>query len=294
MIEDKIRIAVDVPRPVPRAIHVVTHAHNDHVGALRKTIGYASSDTVFLLRARGIEAEAVDLLNTGYSEIRFSPSGHIAASHQIVVLNGKEIVITGDFKLERDPVGGCPDILGPDILIIDTTFSHPSYNFPPRHNVYKKIINFVFDNLSTGKNPVLFAYDVGKAQELTALLNSHGVIPYTTPTAHRVNVLLGLKSIPLRGPPSKGVFILPPKFMKVINAFSFQIGREFRGIFCSGWSSNCPLSSHADWKQTVRFVEKNSPEVVLTYGLHAEDAANFLIKEGFNAIPILGEVTLPL
>ncbi|HID08741.1 TPA: DNA ligase-associated DEXH box helicase, partial [Candidatus Micrarchaeota archaeon] len=31
------RIAVDVPRPVRGAVHLVTHAHADHVGAARST-----------------------------------------------------------------------------------------------------------------------------------------------------------------------------------------------------------------------------------------------------------------
>ncbi len=292
VIENKVKIAIDVPRPLQRAVHIVTHAHADHTGALRGTVGYAAPDTSALLRARGLSAEPVEVLRAGPMEIRFSPSGHIAASHQVAILDGIDIVITGDFKFEGDPVGGKPDILNPDILIIDTTFSHPAYNFPLRRTIYKKIINFVFDNLSAGRVPVLFAYEVGKSQELTALLNSYGVIPYTTPVAHRVNTLLGLKSVPLRGPPSRGVLILPPKFMRVLDALSLQAGKEFRGMFCSGWNPTCPLSSHADWKQTVKFVERASPELVITYGENAVASARFLKQAGFNALPLRGKIVL--
>ena len=291
IIEDGVRIAIDVPRRVKGAVHIVTHAHYDHIGALREGSGFTSPATADVLRERGLEALGVKRIEVGEVEAGFIEAGHIVGSSQVLLLNGRDVLVTGDFKFEKDAVTGGAETVDVDILVMDTTFSVPEYRFPPRKELYRKIKDLVKENLGEGRSVVLFGYSVGKAQELTALLNTMGVDPLVLSETHRVNRLFGLRDRVVTSPPSRpAVYILPPRFRKVLDAFSVQTGVPFTGVFCSGWNPELPLSSHADWEQTVRFVEKVSPEVVVTYGMNAERSAVFLREEGFNAIPLRNPV----
>jgi glyoxylase-like metal-dependent hydrolase (beta-lactamase superfamily II) len=47
------KIAIDVPRAIPGATHVVTHAHADHTGAARKTPVITTIGTHEIMRVLG-------------------------------------------------------------------------------------------------------------------------------------------------------------------------------------------------------------------------------------------------
>ncbi len=287
MIEDGFKVAIDTSKRFRGAVHIVTHAHWDHLGAARSGPVYSNVETAEILKVRGLEGIPVDGITREDFEVRFLDAGHIVGSSQVLLLNGKDVLITGDFKLEPDAVVRGAEIENVDVLVIDTTFGVPHFKFPSRKVLYRQLEVFIKDRLSDGRSVVLFGYSVGKSQELTAFLNTMGIIPYVLPETHRVNVLFGLKDVVLRRVPSEpSVLILPPKFKRVLDAFRIQTGIEHVGIFVSGWNPEMPISSHADWYQTVRFIEEVSPEVVVTYGENAERSAVFLRAEGFNAIPL--------
>ncbi len=281
------KIVVDGSRRVKGAIHLVTHAHWDHLGAVRRGGGFSNIETAEILRKRGIEVEGVEGLEVGEVEVRFLNAGHIVGSSQVLLLNGKDVLITGDFKVEDDVVVRGADVENVDVLVMDTTFSVPYFRFPSRRTLYRQLRSFVREHLSQGRSVVLFGYAVGKAQELTGFLNTLGIKPYVLSETHAVNALFGLEDRVVRSVRSEpAVYILPPRFKKVLDAFSFQTGVPFVGLFASGWNPELPLSSHADWYQTVKYVESVSPELVVTYGQHAEASARFLRAEGFDAVPL--------
>ena len=287
LIDDGFKIAVDTRKRFPGAIHIVTHAHWDHLGAARSGPVYANLETAEILRVRGLEGIPVEGISRESFEVRFLDAGHIVGSSQVLLLDGKDVLITGDFKLEPDAVVRGADIENVDVLVMDTTVGVPFFQIPSRRILYRQLKVFIEDHISEGRSVVLFGYSVGKSQELTAFLNSMGIIPYVLPETHRVNALFGLKDrIARRVPKEPSVLILPPKFKKVLDAFRVQTGIEHVGIFVSGWNPEMPISSHADWYQTVKFVEEVSPEIVVTYGENAERSAQFLKAEGFNAIPL--------
>ena len=287
LIENGYRVAVDTAKRFNGAVHIVTHAHWDHLGAARRGPVFTNYETAEILRARGLEGIPVEGIKREEFEVRFLDAGHIVGSSQVLILDGKDVLITGDFKLEPDLITKGADTESVDVLVMDTTFGVPYFRFPSRKTLYRQLKVFVEEHLAEGRSVVLFGYSVGKSQELTAFLNTLGITPYVLPETHRVNTLFGLRSNVLRKVPEEpSVLILPPKFQKVLDAFYVQTGVEHVGLFVSGWNPRMPISSHADWFQTVRFIEKVSPEIVVTYGENAVRSASFLREEGFNAIPL--------
>lgn len=288
-------IAVDVPTPVRGAKHIVTHAHMDHMGAARQIPALGTVGTAYLAAIRGAYIRPVrefEHVVLGGVEAELVPAGHISGSAQVFIHNGRTVLITGDFKVEPDIVETGADTPDADILVVETTFASPEYVFPPRNELYKKLMAFVRSTLDSGDHAVLFAYDVGKAQEVTALLNTEGIAPIVTKQAHAANTTLGLVDIPIGSPgwrehlEEPSVLVLPPRFARALRELKISLG-NIRTLRVSGWNPKLPLSSHADFRQTIEFVERVSPELVVTYGDNALTAALELRRRGFEAHPLI-------
>ncbi len=277
------RYAIDVPTPQKGKIHIVTHAHWDHMQAARRVPALSSEETSIYARIRGVELYPTE-------DIMFLHAGHIPGSNMVYIPGSKDVLVTGDFKLESDIVVRGSDVEGADILLMDTTFGTPQYVFPPRRDLYKLLMERIRRYRERGMNVVLLAYELGKAQEMTALLNSYGIVPYVTETIHKINAAIGLKD--RMATMGEGVYIFPPRMGDIVRAMEVQNGIPHISIRVSGWNSKLPISSHADWKQTVEFVEQVSPEMVLTYGANARESAHYLRREGFNAKPLLEETEI--
>ncbi len=297
------KIAIDTPKPVPGAVHVVTHAHADHIGAARKTVPYATPGTHEIMKILGHSSEALRegaIRVFGDTDVSFISAGHIPGSAQVVIDNGKRIVVTGDWKLEDDilePGAEIPEDV--DILVLETTFGAPQYQFPPRTEVYGKIKKWVEMNLSIGNHVALLGYAVGKSQEITALLNSFGVVPVVPERTHRVNMLFGLSDVLIGSEgwrdyvSTPSVFVLPPNFSDILPALEVELGRKIVARSCSGWARNgFLLSSHADFWQTVEFVQRAEPKSILTYGGNAYQMATVLRRMGYDAQPLVRTVLL--
>ncbi|MDN5358662.1 MAG: putative mRNA 3-end processing factor [Candidatus Diapherotrites archaeon] len=298
------KIAVDTPKPVPGATHVVTHAHYDHTGAARKTTVLTTPGTHEILKVLGgLSSEPVregSIHFFGDTELSFAPAGHIPGSAQLILDNGKRVVITGDWKLESDILEPGAEIIDDvDVLVLETTFGAPQYQFPDRKEIYGEMKRWVLANLGINNHVVLFGYAVGKSQELTALLNSWGIVPVVPDRTHRVNRLFGLSDV-LIG--SEGwreyvseprVFVLPPNFSDILSALEVELGRKIVARSCSGWARNgFQLSSHADFWQTINLVRKTEPELVLTYGGNAGQVATVLRRMGYDARPLTHTVMI--
>jgi len=292
------KIAIDVPKPVPGAVHVVTHAHADHTGAARKTSVISTLGTHEILRVLGFTTSeplregAIRVF--GGVEVSFISAGHIPGSAQVVINNGRTVVVTGDWKLESDilePGAEIPE--SPDVLVLETTFSAPQYQFPSRRETYARMKKWVFANLGIGNHVVLFGYATGKSQELTALLNSWGIIPVVPERTHLINQIFGLSDVLIgsegwrRVFDEPAVFVLPPNFADILPGLEAELRRPIVARSCSGWARNgFQLSSHGDYRQSIRFVDLSDPKTVLTYGGNAVQFATILRRMGYDAAPL--------
>ena len=291
---EETRIAVDVPRPVPRAVHFVTHAHADHIGAARQVPARGTIVTAHVAAIRRANVEGVrelEPVDVNGVRVELIPAGHIPGSAQVVVHDGRGVAVTGDFKLEADVVEREAEVPDVDVLVLDTTFFHPDYVFPPREELYRKLARFIDETRADGMHAVIFAYAVGKGQEITAFLNTLGVVPIVSVEMHRVNALFGLSDVPIGAPgwrevlEEPAVLVLPPRFARAVREIEISVGR-IRHVRASGWNPWLPLSSHADFTQTLEFVERVGPDIVITYGQNAETGALELRRRGYEAVPL--------
>ncbi len=231
--------------------------------------------------------------------LELHPAGHILGSAQILIQNGQNrIVYTGDFKLKRNFTAEPAEPVACDILIMETTFGRPAYVFPPREEVIDGIIRFIEETIENRQVPVLFAYILGKGQEITKILGDRGyTVALAKPVFEMVKVYESLgvsfKNYELmHGDNFHGkVLVLPPYLAR---ARSIQRIRNKRTAFLSGWALDpttryrlhvdevFPLSDHADFEELLAYVRAANPKKV--YTLHGfPDFAAHLSKMGIPA-----------
>ncbi len=293
VVEDGHRVAIDTSGKVPGAHHIVTHAHMDHAGAARYVPVHTTDATSHLLGIRGLNPGVPHRYGEPFlDEVYLLPAGHIPGSSMVYINEGSGVIVTGDFKLERDLISEPIHVEGARVLVMDTTFFDTGHIFPSRRELYATFTNLVKKWIEEEKKVLIFAYNVGKAQEVTALLNSIGITPAVEMEAYRANLLLGLESkgIGREGWQDTHVIILPTSRMKLLKYL--RVDPNVRWLYCSGWSKRFPLSSHADYRQSLKFVEMVQPEVIFTYGLNASSAARELKKAGWDAYPLLKPVLI--
>ena len=167
---------------LPRDLSFVSHAHKDHFACHRSII--ATEQTIRLCREREEMQDALPVpygqpFSVGELTIELYPAGHILGSAQILVQlpssrGGLRIGYTGDFNTAGSLTAGTAAQMRCDVLVMEATFGEPRYIFPPKEEVDLRIAGFIDCALSENSTPVLFAYTVGKAQELIKRLEAKG------------------------------------------------------------------------------------------------------------------------
>ncbi len=295
---------LDAHRPVARSF--VSHAHADHVARHREIL--CSPPTARLVRARLPGRREEHILPFGQTErlapdctVTLHPAGHILGSAQILLehtAHGR-LLYTGDFKL-RPGLAAEPCAIPPaDTLIMETTFGRPRYTLPPSAEVFADIVAFCRDALADGATPVLFAYSLGKSQELLAGL-ADARLPVTLhPKALEITRIyeeLGFAFAPgaiFDDTVTEDRVVVCPS-QTADSAWFKNIPRP-RTAVVSGWALDdgaryryrCdavfPLSDHADYPDLLRFVEAVNPRRVFTVHGFAQDFARDLRRLGREA-----------
>lgn len=282
----------------------VSHAHTDHLRGHEVIL--ASPLTAALARARlrkrastryeilefGREARLSDLRQGGPGgdlRLKLLPAGHVLGSAMVRVEGESgSVLYTGDFKLRE---GMTTEQCRPeqaDILVMETTYGLPRYVMPPTEEVRRQIVGFCHEAFDAGETPVFFAYALGKAQELMAILGLAGLpIAVHRSVASMAAVYEG-GGCPLPAHraavdplPAGHVLICPP------GAHGLDRMAGIRTAMVSGWALNpsaryqygCDaafaLSDHADYPDLLRTVALVRPRKVYTvHGFAVEFAAD--------------------
>jgi len=281
----------------------ISHAHSDHLAALRKgkkrilasqeTLALAGYFDVAPLKFDGVKLE---LLN----------SGHILGSRQLKTEYDNTVFIyTGDFKLQDGLTTKGAEVEKCDVLLIESTYGSPEMVFPDREFVYSSMAKWVKSNLERGAIVLLGGYPVGKAQELVKFSNKYlGVAPVVESSiekACRVYEKFGVKleRIPVRSDEAeevmRGSFLAVTIPQLANRSFCKKLESLYhRKVVCavaSGWALRYsysadrafPLSDHADFNQLIEYVERASPKKV--YCAHGETVrfASELRRRGYDA-----------
>ena len=170
---------IDPWGPVDRA--VITHAHSDHARPGSQT--YLTSRAGEALLAGAHRATRAPIQSAEYGEriamdgvtVSLHPAGHILGSAQVRIEHGGEVwVVSGDYKLAPDPTCAPFEPLRCHTFVTESTFGLPIYRWAsPAEIGYRRSIEIGGAPTSeAGQASVLFAYPLGKAQRVLAVLDA--------------------------------------------------------------------------------------------------------------------------
>lgn len=304
-------IHIDPVRPVARAL--VTHGHSDHARAGHGAV-LATRETLRIMALRlgeeftqaRQEAMPGETIRVGEVAFRFVPAGHVLGSAQIVVeARGLRIVVSGDYKRERDPTCAAFEPVPCDIFITEATFGLPVFRHPPAAAEIAKLLESV--RLFPERSHIVGAYSLGKAQRIMAMVRGagyerpiyiHGALERLTEFYQAEGAVLGdvRKVVPEERKMLGGAIVICPpsaiqnlwtrKFPDPVTAFASGWMRIRARARQKGIELPLIISDHADWSDlqaTIR--ETGAGEIWVTHG-EAEALVHWCGTAGLKARPL--------
>jgi Cft2 family RNA processing exonuclease len=216
----------------------------------------------------------------------------------LVERGGTRALYTGDFRLSASATAEPCAPVAADVLIMECTFGDPRYRFPDRLEVMDQLCDFVEQTLALDAVPVLYAYSLGKAQEVARLLTQRGIRVWLPDQAWSMLEIYrefghefpGCERFEMTSP-QNGVVIIPPglKTRDLVRSF-----RRRRTAAVTGWALDrwrlprCdaafPISDHADLDELLDLIRRVAPRKI--YTLHGPDRfAQCLRRLGHDAEP---------
>ncbi len=293
----KTRIFLDAKRE--EGITAISHAHKDHVGRVNKAI--ASKETAVLAGlSRYKEKMKLDDI-----EIKLTEAGHILGSRQVEILDGQHITYTGDIRVKDSLFFKGAKVTEPDVLVIESTFGLPKFTFPDQEDTIESMKKWIKTNLSVGRNVIIGGYELGKAQEITRIVNDIDEVPIVTTEIAKYNQIykdygynpgewMTMQNKDIGRDPS--VFIVPVRMIgKAREAIHMSFQRECVISIATGWAvvypfkkidRAFPLSDHADFNGLVKYAKDSNPRKIITVHGYKKEFARELRRLGFDAVPI--------
>lgn len=281
---------IDPWQPVQRA--VITHAHSDHARP-GSSLYFAHTDSYYLLKARLGEDIAIQTAGYGQQitinnvQVTLFPAGHIIGSAQVrVAYKGEVWVVSGDYKLEDDGVCTPFEPVKCHTFITESTFGLPVYQWEPQAVIIKRIHDWILTNQSAGRNSILTAYSLGKAQRLISALSAYGHKTYVHGAIwnmqEAIRNFMAMPDVTWLTPDTpkeavkNGVIIAPPS---ADNSSWMRRWLPYSLGVCSGWmqvrgaqrrrnaDAGFALSDHADWQGLLSAIKATEAECIyVTHG----------------------------
>jgi len=304
-------IYIDPWKAVDRA--VITHAHSDHSRwGMKHYLAHHHSAEVMKLR---LGAE-ISLQTVAYEEpqningvkISLHPAGHIPGSAQVrLEYKGKVAVVSGDYKTENDVLSTPFEPIKCHEFVSECTFGLPIYKWESQVEIFQQINSWWKANAEEGRNTVLFAYSLGKAQRILQNLDRsigsvfvHGAVWNTNQALIKNGIeLWDVPRVTAELPKSTfqgSLIIAPPSAMGT--PWMKRFGPYRTGI-CSGWMAvrgtrrrrsadrGFVLSDHADWEGLVSaIIGTEAEKVYLTHGNTASFGRFLQEEKGIDAVEL--------
>jgi putative mRNA 3-end processing factor len=299
----------------------VSHAHGDHIGRHDRTIATAATLALMNHRlgeprrrrhAEHLPAEYRKPFGLGELTLELFPAGHVLGSAQLRVTlrDGRSLGYTGDLCTDTVQAAEPAEVMPCDALVIESTFGLPRYVFPPKAETLARVKDFVDGALSAGVTPVLYAYSLGKSQEILAFLSGAGYAARVHPTVHAINriyeahgvALPGVRPLDGEAEPQGEVVVVPQQLAwspamravkrrrtAVLTGWALDGERSFRGV-----DAAFPLSDHADHPSLVAYARATGASRVFTVHCFTDDLAASLRRVGIRAEPLREQRQLEL
>ncbi len=265
----------------------VSHAHADHASAFKhpEREKYATQETRDLLNSMGWkhlegfkEIKVGDKIKLDDIEVHVHNSGHVLGSVEFEVNTPEGTVLyTGDLCTEETFTMSPATPAQCDILVIETTFGAPMFQFPKREDIAVEIYQWAVNNVVQGKIPTFKTDSIGNAQEVISILNQYTNLPVVTcKTASSVTDLyrsrgFNLDSVDANS--AEGMDLLDSGKCALITPKGSKPKWDNLDIaLASGWATIMgrkriafPLSDHADYRGLMSHIRKCKPKRVLTF-----------------------------
>ncbi len=287
------------------ALSFVSHGHSDHIARHERTIATAATLRFMTHRLGRVNAPLAvpynQLFELGPLMLELLPAGHILGSAQLRVIrgDGRRIVYTGDLNVAPSLTAEPTQVAECDTLIIEATFGHPRYRFPPRAEVLGEVEAWVRRQLEREVVPVLLGYPLGKSQEAMKYLSGRGFELVAHESIYEVAQLYGELGVPIERmrrfdgtvkagevvffPPhlrrTRGLEAVWPRATAVLTGWALDAGAAYR----YGAQVAFPLSDHADCPSLVEYVKSTGAREVITHHGFKEELAQVLKGEGIDA-----------
>lgn len=300
----------------PRARCYVSHGHGDHARPHTRVLTSIANARLcrarFGTRGAGVTFEEHALGEPwmlGEYRLELFSAGHILGSTQLLIEGERgRFVYTGDFKLERSHTAEPAEVKRCDEVLMECTYGHPQFCFPPRDEIAAQMVDFARAALEADKVPVFSAYTLGKAQEALAILGFGGVPVCAHPG---IAALAGVyEEAGVRLPAyshydpdafeGESALVWPASQKSLPHTVA---GRRTRTAALTGWvhtrrgprnvDAGFALSDHADFPALLRYVELAQPRKVwLTHGF--PEFAGELRRRGVEAEYLTANAQLSL
>lgn len=301
----ELRFALDTS--APGYVSLVSHAHGDHI-PWEASHARASAETADLLSIRKSDL-VVDVLpwgertRVGKAHVTLVPAGHILGSACMLIEapDGERLLYTGDTKTHDGRTTPLAEFPEADVLVVESTFALPIFRWPARDALEARMVAFARGALEAGEVPVFLGYALGKAQEILAILEAHGVptmahgAAWTMCEAYARHGVRFPRTRPYETGQAAGhALVVPASFRE----HPMVLRLPARIAYCSGWarlsSSRAqldadelvPLSDHADFPGLLDIVARVRPKRVLANHGYADVFAHLLRKQGVDAMPL--------
>jgi putative mRNA 3-end processing factor len=277
-----------------RPLRIVTHAHADHLGGLRRSLKCcekvlmteATRDLAETLndslKLRSAPIETVEygkVVKYGDEKITLVKADHILGAAQVMVedAGGIRIAYTGDFRLDGTPVVEC------DVLVVEATYGSPSCRRSFDVDVRELLVSMIEKRLRGG-TVYVFGYH-GKLQEVMQILRDADVsVPFVMPErVYQVSKVCENHGMRIGGlslsTDKEGHELLDGNLPCVafyhMNTRS-HVGLRNARICVSGWEFHSPcrqigdrehlvaLSDHSDFDGLIEYVRRSKAKQVIT------------------------------
>lgn len=282
----------------------VSHAHSDHIARHERVI--ATAATLRLMQHRlGKLKGALSVpyhrpFELGPLVLELIPAGHVLGSAQLRVIraDGARVVYTGDLNLAPSLTAEPAGVAECDVLLLESTFGHPRYAFPPRDATFDALAAWCREQQAKEVVPIVLAYALGKSQEAAMALTRRGLRVCAHASIHDVCELYGELGTPLNVRRFNGAFepgevgLFPPHISR---SQALQKLRRATAVL-TGWAVDgpvawrrfgadvaFPVSDHADFKSLVKYARDTGAAEVVTHHGFAEELAEELRGRGLVA-----------
>ena len=305
---DRLKLYFDYAHSVGSGLKLVSHAHSDHaprrvhentvmtpethrlVSAIRTLVGNPRLKRINeTIKIDGVKVKLVN-------------AGHVLGSSQFLVESDMgTLLYTGDINTYDTLVSrsACPE--ESEVLVVESTYGSPEYSFPPREEVYAQIVKWVLECVRNNDIPAFKTYSIGNSQEVVKLINTATNVPVVTGfTVSKTSEAYSRCGVNLRFIPvgsEEGAEVLRSGECVYVDSQRRELntGKRVRWALATGWALKYrfrsydrafPLSSHADFRGLVEFVQNVNPKMVYTVHGYTITLARELSRRGVAAAPL--------